>query len=331
MAAPSTVLASRLLVRARLRHLQVFVKVAEVGSVQRAAAAVGLTQPSTTHALGELEKLLECALFQRHSRGVTPTRVAIALLPLARKVLDTIDDCADVVAAVARSADGVVRLAAISGAVTGLLARVLPAFSRQHPDVLVQVRELAIEQIGTILGQGDADLVLCRRPAVVPQGWSFAPLLEDRLVVVCSPEHRLAGKRRVRLDQLWDETWLQGALASAPRRAFDALVAAAGVEPRLRMVSTRSPSILWAMLQADDVISLVPFSVARQLLDAGQLALVDVPIPGAFEPIGVMTREHDPGAATQTLRRFLEQAENACGPERARRIRRAPAGRAGRP
>ena len=46
MSLPSTVLASRLLVKARLRHLQVFVRVAELGSVQRAAAATWGISPT---------------------------------------------------------------------------------------------------------------------------------------------------------------------------------------------------------------------------------------------------------------------------------------------
>jgi DNA-binding transcriptional LysR family regulator len=50
----ATVLRNRLLTRARLRHWQVLVRVAELGSVRRAAEAVGMTQPAVTHVLADL-------------------------------------------------------------------------------------------------------------------------------------------------------------------------------------------------------------------------------------------------------------------------------------
>ena len=305
MAISSTVMASRLLVRARLRHLQVLVKLGELGSVQRAADAVGLTQPSTSHALAELEKLFDCQLFVRHARGVTPTGMAQAVLPLARRILDTVNDCADVVSALAGQANSVVRVAAISGAVNGILSRVLPDFSDRHPDVLLQVQELDIEHIGSLLASNDVDLVLCRRPTVLPEGWVFETLLDDRFVVVCGPHHPLAKRRKTPLQQLWTETWLLGPLASAPRRAYDELITQAGVSPPLRLISSRSPSILWSMLQKHRLVSLTPYSIARQLLDSGQLASVNVTIPVAIEPIGVMTRKRDTGEGAQGLTAFL--------------------------
>lgn len=153
------------------------------------------------------------------------------------------------------------------------------------------MQELDIERIGTHLAAGDFDLVLCRSPSVAPAGWSFQPLLEDRLVVVCGPQHPLAGKRRVRLEQLWNETWLQGPVASAPQRAFDEMVAGAGASPQLRLVSTRATAIVWSMLQAQRLVSLTPFSVARQLLQAGELARIDVKVPVEFSPLGLMYRD----------------------------------------
>ena len=65
----ATVLRNRLLSRARLRQLHLFVKVAELQTVKRAAEAVGITQPSATLALADLEQLLSCPLFLRHSRA----------------------------------------------------------------------------------------------------------------------------------------------------------------------------------------------------------------------------------------------------------------------
>ena len=78
MSANASVLRNRLIARARIRHLEVLVRVAELGSVKHAAEVIGLTQPAVTHVLSDLEALLECALFLRHARGMRPTPIGAA-------------------------------------------------------------------------------------------------------------------------------------------------------------------------------------------------------------------------------------------------------------
>lgn len=313
MPASASVLASRLVIRARLRHLQVLVKVAELGSVKRAAEAIGLTQPSTSQALADLEQLLECPLFDRHARGMHPTPVALAVIPLARRILDTVTECAETVAALSGSARSQVRIAALSGAVTGILAEALPVFCQQHPDILVQVREAEIEQIGTLMAGDSIDLVFCRRPAVAAEGWDFEPLIEDELIVVAAPGHPLAGKRRVSMKTLRNEVWLSSPAASAPRMVFDQWTEAEGIHPRQRLISTRSAAILWATLAHERCVCLMPRSFAHQMLGAQQLVRLDVTVPYQFEPIGMLVRHAEKGAATQLLQGFLRSQRERAG------------------
>lgn len=312
----ATALVSRLLVRARLRHLHVLAKAAELRSVQRAAAAVGLTQPSATHVLAELERLLGCRLFDRHARGVTPTPVTIELLPLVRRILDTVNECADAVAAMSRDAGGVVQVAAITGAINGLLAPLLPRFSRQHPEVLVNLQEVDAAQIGAVLARGGVDVVYCRTPIEVPQGWRFEPLVADRLIVVCGARHPLARRKRLALDELWGETWLQGPVDSAPRRALDLLASERERAPRYRLVSSRSTAVLVTMLGQDRLLSLVPHSVAQPFVAAGQVVALPIELPTPFEPIGALHPVQLRGEATRTLLRFVAAQVGAEGSKR---------------
>ncbi|WP_028605428.1 LysR family transcriptional regulator [Ottowia thiooxydans] len=308
MSLPPSVIASRLMVKARIRHLQVLVKVAEYGSIQRAAAAIGLTQPTTTTVLADLETLLDCELFQRHARGVRPTQIGKHLIPIARRALDGMQELASVASAMAGEASSVVRVVAISSAVSGVLSDILPNFSAAHPDTLVQIQELDIENIGALIGTGEVDVALCRQPVVIPTGWSFTKLASDRLIVACGPQHPLAGRRQVTLEELWRETWMLGPAPSAPRTAFDSLTANAGVTPPLRLVSSRCASIFWAMLQAQEIVALLPYRAVYQMLNTGQLCEIDVQLPLAFEPIGVLKPTQDVTDATIRFVDFLEMA-----------------------
>ena len=72
MADTATQLLNRLLARGKFRHVQVLLMIAELGSVQRTADRIGMTQSSVTKTLASLESLLDTQLFLRHARGVLP-------------------------------------------------------------------------------------------------------------------------------------------------------------------------------------------------------------------------------------------------------------------
>lgn len=71
-----------------LRHLRALAAVAELGSLNRAAEAIGLSQPALTQGLGKLERQLGVVLFARHPDGVTPTAAGGALAERASRAFD---------------------------------------------------------------------------------------------------------------------------------------------------------------------------------------------------------------------------------------------------
>ena len=88
MSAPSAhALLNRLLARGKLRQLQVLLQLAELGSVQRTAPVVGMTQSGVSQTLASLEALLDIPLFIRHARGVLPTPACLELLPTVRQLM----------------------------------------------------------------------------------------------------------------------------------------------------------------------------------------------------------------------------------------------------
>src|SRR5256884_7649757 len=70
-----------------LRRLEVFAKVAELGSFSRAAEALYLTQPTVSEHVRALEDELGMQLLDRLGRGATPTRAGQLLLGYARRIL----------------------------------------------------------------------------------------------------------------------------------------------------------------------------------------------------------------------------------------------------
>lgn len=298
-------LRQRLLTRARLRHWLGFARVAELGSVRKAAEAIGIAQPALTGLVADLESLIGAPLFERHARGMHLTALGRELLPTARRVLGAIDDAAQQSAALQSNAQHVVRVGAIGGAVGGLLAPVLPALALRHPDLLIQLVEADAPQLDQLVAQEEIDVALCRTPARAPQGWNFEPLLSDRFVVVAGRGHPLGKRRRLTVEQLRSYSWLALPNGSAAREMFDALFAG-NVMPPICQVSSRIPTLLWAMLRAQPLLALIPASVVRPLIAAGELTVLPFERSLEMDPIGALCRQGDDRAGVVQLMQALK-------------------------
>lgn len=307
--APATVLLNRLLARGKFRHVQVLLRVAELGSVQRAADVIGLTQSTVTQTLAYLEAMLDVRLFHRHARGVTPTAACVDLLPVARQVMKGVAESADVLVARQRLGGGTVRLLASIAAINSLLLAALPGFHARHRAVQVQLREAEGEDQLLAVLRGEVDLAACRRPVAVPGGWVFEPLLEDRFVVLCAPQHALARRRRAPdWKALARETWLLAPAETAARTCFDDLAARHfGAAPTTHPLVSRVLALMVATLEREPVLALLPLSVVQPMVDAGRVAVVQLPEPLPLEPLGILRPEKAGSAAADLLAEHLRQ------------------------
>lgn len=300
-------LLNRLLARARFRHLQVLLQLAELGSVRRAAEAIGMTQPGVTQLLAELERLLETPLFQRHARGVRLTPAGADVLPMARQMMLSLSASAEAVAARTGQGEGVVRVVGTTAGVNGLLVQAIAGFAAAHPGVQVHLQQAEIDDSLMSLSRGAVDLVVCRSPAVVPEGWAFHALRDDEFIVACGPAHPLARKRRVTLKDLAGARWLPAPAASMARKRFDAMAAQFPQPPELCQVITRIPSATWALVRELDLLTVVPRSVVRHMLASQGLAALRLAEPMPLPPLGMLRPAEGMGRATQVLADWLRR------------------------
>lgn len=301
----ATTLLNRLLARGKFRHVQVILKLAELGSVQSTADAIGMTQSSVTQTLAYLERLMDLRLFDRHARGVRPTAACINLLPIVRQLLNGLSQGADVAVASRVRGRHLVRMVASASATHGMLLPALPAFHDDHPQIHLQLSEAEGDDLLLAVTRGEVDLVACRRPPVVPKGWLFHELVDDRLVVVCAPDHALARRRRLRWEDLADQTWLPAPAGSAARACFDDLALRFPDGARTYPVVSRIVAVSAWLMRHRRVIGFLPHSFVRHLLDVGELILLPVRDAMPLEPLGLMVPTSDQGLATTRILDFM--------------------------
>jgi DNA-binding transcriptional LysR family regulator len=122
----------------RLQELAVFVRAAESGSFSRAARELGLSQPSVSRIIGELESRLGVTLLLRTTRRITVTDAGALFLDRAREILAEIEDAEDAARGV-DSLRGIIRLALPVVYGTREIIPRLPKFLAAHPLLRVEM------------------------------------------------------------------------------------------------------------------------------------------------------------------------------------------------
>ncbi len=302
----ASTLLNRFIVRAKFRHMQVLVKLTELGSMRRAAQAVNMTQPAISQLVSELEKLLETELFFRHARGVEPTQATRELLPTAQRILAALEDGAETVANRLQDQSGVVRISASPAALGGLIHGRLAVFAEKHPGI--QVHILQTDDATPLGGISDAsvDIVCTREPSVVPKGWTFERCLDDRLIAVCGYAHPLAERTGITADELGAAKWLLNRVGSVARDRFEDVSSQYDWPETARcQVVMHIPELTREMLLTGRFLAILPRSVALPWLASGEVRELETEINTTLAPLGFLWNRAAAGPATTAFAAHL--------------------------
>ena len=186
----------------RLKPLRAFCQVARLGSVSRAAEALYLSQPAVTLQVQALERELGVRLLERSGRRLVPTREGELLYEMARPLVEGLDGLAADFRERVRGLDaGELHVAAGSSTILYLLPSIVEAFRQRYPDVRLTLHN--------VTGAGGLDLL--RSDAVdlavgsmldVPADLAYAPAYRFDPMLITPPDHPLAGKRDLALEDL---------------------------------------------------------------------------------------------------------------------------------
>jgi DNA-binding transcriptional LysR family regulator len=210
--------------------LRVLVEVDRRGSFSAAAEALAMSQPAVSRQIAALERRFGVPLFRRMPRGVRSTAAGAEAARLARDVLDRLLTMESRLATYAELTAGELRLCAFPSANTFLVPEAIRRFSAAHPGVTLSLVQRDPARPLSAVRDGQIDLALvtewdlyadrhAAKYAVdrsdldrVPlDGLDLVPLLDEELQLALPAGHRLARQARVRLRELPDEVWIEGA------------------------------------------------------------------------------------------------------------------------
>jgi len=190
-----------------LRHLRLFLAVAEERNFTRAAERVHMAQQAVSKAVAQLERELGVELLERTTREVRLTPAGAALLATGPDAVAGVERAFAAAVEVGRGLAGTVRLGATPALGLGVLDAATEALRGGAPDLAVAFLEVRPRDIERVLRDRSVDVVLARTVAVGPEVESAA-LRPTRAVIALPEGHRLAGRETVRLAELDGERLL---------------------------------------------------------------------------------------------------------------------------
>ena len=190
-----------------LTQLEFFVMVVEQGSFSKAAERVYRTQPAVSIAIRRLEEEIGAPLFDRSQKTPLLTEVGELVYDYAKRMLSLRAQALDVVAELKSLQRGRVRIGANESTSLYLLPHLILDYRARHPDVKVEIFRHTSEHLRREVLDRNVDFALLAFEPVDSELESF-PVLRDELVLIMHPEHALASRKSLRVNELGAEVFL---------------------------------------------------------------------------------------------------------------------------
>lgn len=286
-----------------LRDLEYFAVVAAHRNVTRASEALDLSPGALSKSLRRLERALDARLVLRTPKGIELTGVGQALLSQVQRLRTSMDDVVREAADLSRGNAGHVRVGAgptVCEELSPVCAAMLRRGSRATVSIIVGDNDVMVP----MLRRGELDLVVNYMPPDDYRELVHETLHEDPWVVCARAGHRLAGCKRVSLEDLAKERWALSSQTVYSQQWLVRAFAEKGLPAPSVVVETRS---LVMRLNTWANTDLLGFCSRRRLRQSARhlpIVVLSVPDLAWTRAVGLLRREF--GYLAPAARRFIE-------------------------
>ncbi|HJZ80315.1 MAG TPA: LysR family transcriptional regulator [Pyrinomonadaceae bacterium] len=190
-----------------LSQLEFFVTVVEERGFSKAAERVFRTQPAVSIAIRRLEEEIGTPLFERSQKSPVLTDAGEMVYDYARRMLALRDQALEVVSELRALKRGRVRIGANESTSLYLLPHLILNYRAKYPNVMVEISRHTSERLPREVVDRNVDFALMAYEPVDSELESF-PVWRDPLVLIVHPEHPLATKASVTVEELGQESFL---------------------------------------------------------------------------------------------------------------------------
>ena len=289
------------------RQLRVFVEVAQLASVTRAAQALHLTPPAVSMQIKEIESQVGLPLFDRQGRQISLSTAGEYFLVHARRMLSALRDADNAMARMKRLDHGLLTVGMVSTA-KYFVPRLLADFKKEHPRIDVRlVVANNREQLVARMQAAEVDLSVMGRPPkeLATRAEAFAA---HPMVFVCPPDHPLLAVGHPPLQALLPYPFIVREHGSGTRNAMQQFFVEHRFEPQITMEMSSNETIKQAVMAGMGVSFLSLHTLGLELRN-GLLNLLDVegtPVMRTWNVVHLQSKVLSPAA--EAFRYFIIEA-----------------------
>jgi LysR family transcriptional regulator of gallate degradation len=309
--------ANHFLANASTKRLQQLVALFDLGSIDSAAARLGVSRDAVYTSLREAEHVLDGPLFHHLGAGrFVATPGGRALLTRIKLMLAEMRHAFEDVAELRGRTEGRLTIGCLPSMASHLVPDATAEVLRRAPQLSVALVEGSYDELMEGLQSGEIDVIVGGlAPALEFPDVRTVPLIDDRVVIFGRAGHPLARKRKLAAADFKAIRWVLPMRRSLPKPAFESLLAQAGIRPALPVVENASIAALNGLLATSDMLTVgsalqmqleeqrgvlkeIPFRLTSEIWQTGiVLRESTVPSPAARLFVEVLKLRTQAGAA----------------------------------
>ena len=289
-----------------LNQLRAFYQVAKCQNVSLAAKNLFVSQPAVTAQVKLFEDNCGLKLFKKKGRNLQLTDEGKTLYNYARKVFEYEKKIEDAVEQMKELKQGILRLGSARTYARYFMPFLLTGFRDAYPNIKIHLDEGSSREMIISLGELKNEVVIIARAEDNPN-ISFIPFSREEVVLLLSPDHRLARKKSIPFEQLADEPIILKDRGSGTRRLVDQLFIQNNCTPNVLM-ETGDAEIIKLLVQHGEAISFLVKEAVAVELQAGKLATVPIQDQSIFLDVSIAYLKNQP--LSTPARAFLASMEN---------------------
>ncbi len=255
-----------------LRHLRIFVAVADCGKMRAAAEQLHISQPSVSQAIHELENYYDIKLFDRLSKRIYITEKGSRLLTYARHITDSFDKMEEYVHTASKQS--VIRIGASVSVGTCLLPKLLSQLKEVIQDIDIRVCVNNTSTIEAMILDSSIDVAIVEGSVQNPDLVQTA-IADDELVLVAGALHPLFQRKKLSLNELSKQKLISREHGSAERNQFEQFLAEEGVQVKNTWVCSNTETIKQALHMGEGLAILSKMLVESEI-EYGQFHIIEL-------------------------------------------------------
>jgi len=272
-----------------IETLKVFCDVVETGSFSAAASQNFITQSAVSQQLRTLESKYHCKLLERGRSGAKATPAGEILYRASREILEKYREIETQLQESGKVVSGSLRVAIVYSVGLHEIPPYMKEYLREFPQVNVHLEYARPNKIYDDVIAGRIDLGIVAYPAKHPQ-ITVIPFREDRLVIVCPPEHEFARVRKVDMQQLDGQPFVGYERDISTRKAIDQLFKDRGVNVQYVGEYDNIETIKRAV-EIGQGIAIIPLASVQHELEHGTLKVVYLSDETLLRPLGIIHKK----------------------------------------